>query len=108
MDLYFFHLLEALIKQYNFKPEKTYNVDETGITTVPDKPSGVLALRGKKQVGSLSSAERGTLVTAEICMNAAGGFMPTMFVFPRIRDNPILMYRTFRACFQPIRVEGYK
>ncbi|XP_033232086.1 uncharacterized protein LOC117183043 [Belonocnema kinseyi] len=61
------------------------------VITMPNKPSGVIALRGKKQVGALSSGERGALVTAEICMNAAGNFMPTMFIFPRKRENPMLL-----------------
>lgn len=51
----------------------------------------VLAQREKKQVGCISSAERGTLVTVEICMNAAGNFMPPLFTFPRKRENPLLM-----------------
>lgn len=68
-----------------------YNVDETSITTVPKKPAKVLALRRKKQVEALVSAERGVLVTAEICMSAAGNFMPTMFVFSRKRQNPMLI-----------------
>lgn len=103
----FFDLLEPLMEQYNFRPENIYNVDETGITTVPNKPSKVLALRGKKQVGSLSSAERGTLVTAEVCMNAAGGYMPTMFVFPRVRANPILMDRSLPGMFATYHPSGW-
>lgn len=87
----FFDLLESLLKEHKFSPNEIYNVDETGIMTVPNKPSKVLALRGKKQVGALSSTERGVLVTAETCMNAAGNFMPVMFVFPRKRENPLLM-----------------
>lgn len=87
----FFDLLEGLYNKYNFSPSDIYNVDETGITTVPNKPSKVLALRGKKQVGALTSAERGVLVTAETCMSASGIFMPTMFVFPRKRENPLLL-----------------
>lgn len=58
---------------------------------MPNKLSKVLALHGKKQVGALSSAERGVLVTAETGMNAAGNIMPVMFVFPRKRENPLLM-----------------
>ncbi|KAL1446005.1 hypothetical protein WDU94_012268 [Cyamophila willieti] len=103
----FFDLLEPLVRQYNFRPENIYNVDETGITTVPNKPSKVLALRGKKQVGALSSAERGTLVTAEICMNAAGGFMPTMFVFPRVKCNPRLMDRALPGMFATYHPSGW-
>ncbi|KAJ8949640.1 hypothetical protein NQ318_010056 [Aromia moschata] len=55
------------------------------------KVSKVLGLRGKRQVGGLVSAERGTLVTVEICMSAAGNFMPSMFVFPRVRAKPELL-----------------
>lgn len=87
----FFDLLKSMLTKHKFSPNEIYNVDETGILTVPNKPSKVLALRGKKQVGSLTSAERGVLVTTEICMNAAGNYMPTMFVFPRKRENPLLM-----------------
>lgn len=87
----FFTLLQSLYEKHNFSPCDIYNVDETGILTVPNKPSKVLALRGKKQVGCLSSAERGVLVTVETCMNAAGNFMPPMFVFPRAKANPLLM-----------------
>ncbi|GBM09331.1 hypothetical protein AVEN_135059-1 [Araneus ventricosus] len=72
-------------------PEKTSIAHETGILTVANKPSKVLALRGKKQVGTLTSAEWGVLVTAETCVNAAGNFLPPMFVFPRKKENPLLM-----------------
>ncbi|XP_033231538.1 jerky protein homolog-like [Belonocnema kinseyi] len=87
----FCDLLESIYTKYEILPTHIYNVDETGISTVPNKPSRVIALRGKKQVGALSSGERGALVTAEICMNAVGNFMPTMFVFPRKRENPMLL-----------------
>lgn len=60
-----------------------YNVDETGITTVQSKIARVITLKGKKQVGAVTAAERGALVTVVTCMNAAGGFVPPLFVFPR-------------------------
>lgn len=87
----FFDLLASLIEKYRFTPNNIYNVDETGILTVPNKPSKVLSLRGKKQVGSLTSAERGDLVTVEMCISAAGVYVPPMFVFPRVKENPRLM-----------------
>ena len=59
--------------------------------TVPKKRSKCLALRGKTQVGCLISAERGVLVAAETCMNAAGNFMPTMFVFHWEQAKPELL-----------------
>ena len=38
-----------------------------------------------QQVGCLTSAERGVLVTAVICMNAMGNYIPPMLIFPRVR-----------------------
>ncbi|GBM87973.1 hypothetical protein AVEN_91927-1 [Araneus ventricosus] len=87
----FFDLLDSSYSKYKFSPNDIYNADETGTFTVANKPSKVLALRGKKQVNTLTSAERKVLVTAETCVNAAGNFLPPMFVFPRKKENPVLM-----------------
>ena len=46
----FFDLLESEMDKHKFTPDRIYNVDETGVTTVPNKPSKVLSLKGKKQV----------------------------------------------------------
>lgn len=45
----------------------------------------VLALRGKRQIGCVTSAERGILTTAAICMSATGHYIPPMLIFPRVR-----------------------
>ncbi|XP_065671974.1 uncharacterized protein LOC136089813 [Hydra vulgaris] len=87
----FFDLLQALQEKHHFFPDRVYNVDETGITTVPNKPSKVVAIRGKKQVGCLTSAEHRQLVTVEICMSASGNFVPLLFVFPRVHMKSELM-----------------
>lgn len=79
----FFDLLEPVMEKVNFNPFRVYNVDETGITTVQSKVARVITLKGKKQVGAVTAAERGALVTVVTCMNAAGGFVPPLFVFPR-------------------------
>ena len=50
----------------------------------------VVAETGKKQVGSVTSAERGELVTVVCAVNAAGNATPPMFVFPRVK---------FKDCF---------
>ena len=42
-------------------------------------------MKGKKQIGSITSAECGQLRTAEICMSAAGQFLPPHLIFPRKR-----------------------
>lgn len=58
-------------------------MDETGLTIVQHKNRKVIAVKGKRQVHRLSSAERGTLVTAVTCMSAAGQYVPPMLVFSR-------------------------
>jgi hypothetical protein len=51
----------------------------------------VIASTGRRQVGTLTSAERGQLVTAEICFSADGSYMPPMLIFPRKRMKPELL-----------------
>lgn len=84
----FFNMIEPLQEEKQFPPSKIFNVDETGITTVQGRPSKVVALRGRKQVGTLTSAERGELATAVICMSASGVFIPPMIIMPRVRQRP--------------------
>lgn len=81
----FFKLLSEIIDKHKLTPERIYNCDETGITVNPKGHSKIIAARGKRQVGILTSAERGETVTAEICISAAGAYMPPMLVFPRKR-----------------------
>ena len=56
----------------------------TGVTTV-QVPDRVVAQMGQKQVGSVTSAERGTLVTVALAGNAQGDLVPPFFIFPRKR-----------------------
>jgi hypothetical protein len=80
-------LLSSLYDKYNFISDTIYIVEETGISTVPSKQIKVLGLSANRQVGGLSSAERGVLVTAENFMSAFGNFVPMMIVFPLAREN---------------------
>lgn len=79
----FYNLLEDVYDKGKFTPDKIYNVDESGITVVQSKVAKVIGLRGKKQIASLTSAERGALVTIVCCMNAVGSFVPPLVIFPR-------------------------
>ena len=81
----FFKLLETAIDKYQITPQNIYNVDETGISTVPKSHSKILASTGKRQVGTLTSAERGKVMTTIVCFSAIGSYMPPMFIFPRKR-----------------------
>ena len=49
--------------------QNIYNVDETALTTV-QKPVKIIAGKGCKQVGKMTSAERGTVVTACCSVNS--------------------------------------
>jgi hypothetical protein len=91
----FFDNLESAIKRHNIEPHDIWNMDETGVTTV-QKPVKVVAKKGFKQVGAITSAERGTLVTIAAAVSAVGNSIPPFFIFPRvhfkdhfIRDGPV-------------------
>jgi len=62
----FFNLLTGCIDKYKLNANRIYNCDETGITVNPKGQSKVLATKGKRQVGILTSVERGETVTAVI------------------------------------------
>jgi hypothetical protein len=79
----FLFLLTEVVDKYPFWTDKIYNVDETGITANPNGHSRIVTLRGRRQVGAITSAERGETITAEICFSAAGVYMPRMLIFPR-------------------------
>lgn len=80
---HFFENLSEVMDRHKFSPSNIYNVDETGCTTV-QKPQNVVSSRGKKQVGALTSGERGELVTVVYAVSAAGNVVPPLFIFPRV------------------------
>ena len=84
----FFKLLENLMDLHHFTAHRVFNVDETGITTVQNKPPKLS--QKKERSKSATSADRRTLTTAMICMSAEGSYVPPMLIFPRMRMNPAL------------------
>ncbi|XP_053614281.1 uncharacterized protein LOC128677443 [Plodia interpunctella] len=87
----FYINLSALMDKYNFPPQSIYNMDETGISTVPNKQPKVLSRKGKRSVNKISSAERGTNVTIVNAVSATGQFIPTVFIFGRKRMKAELL-----------------
>ena len=85
----FFKLMENLMTKHQFPPSQIYNADETGVSTVQD-PGKILATKGQKRVGFATSGERGRNITVMCAINAAGGYIPPMFIFPRKRLTPLL------------------
>ena len=45
------------------------------------RPDRIVAERGVKQVGAITSGERGKLVTLTIAVSASGNMIPPFFVF---------------------------
>ncbi|KYN06058.1 PREDICTED: uncharacterized protein LOC108783334 [Cyphomyrmex costatus] len=80
----FYDNLEFILNSHAFGPMDIWNCDETGVTTV-QKPNRVIARRGFKQVGRITSAERGELVTLMVAVSANGSYIPPFFVFPRVK-----------------------
>lgn len=90
----FYNNLANVLDKNKFEGKDIWNMDETGVTTVQE-PENVVAGRGVRQVGAVTSGERGTLVTVACAGNALGNMIPPMFIFPRvnfkdhfIRDGP--------------------
>ena len=77
----FFELLKSVLDQYKFTADAIYNMDETGVSCNPKSQSRVIALKGTRQVGTKTFAERGANVTAVICTSASGKYMPPHWFF---------------------------
>lgn len=90
----FYDLLEKTVFTKDDKrknpAQNIYNIDETGLTVV-QKTSRTLATKGKKYVGSLTSAEKGKTVTVICCASATGHYVTAMLIFPRARMKQSLM-----------------
>ena len=71
------------MRRHQFEPGRIYNVDETALVTV-HKPPKIIAAKGAKQVGQITSGERGTLVTMCGTINAQGNHIPPLMIFPRV------------------------
>ena len=59
-------------------------MDETGVTTVR-KPDRIIERRETKQIGAITSAEQGTLITVGGTISASGNSIPPHFIFPRVK-----------------------
>ncbi|XP_072384664.1 uncharacterized protein [Diabrotica undecimpunctata] len=103
----FFDLYEPEYLKLTNPAQRIFNVDETGLTIVQHKHSKVIFMKGKKQVSSLTSAERGKLITAITCMNAAEVFVPPLLIFPRKNRKTELMLGAPTGAVAECHVSGW-
>ncbi|XP_045778142.1 uncharacterized protein LOC123876058 [Maniola jurtina] len=79
----FFDNLQEVYKRHSAFADGTrvYNLDETATVTV-QKPQKVIGPKGKN-IGKVTSGEKGTLVTTCCIISAAGQALPPVLIFPR-------------------------
>lgn len=81
----FFTAYTSAMDKYKFTPDRIFNVDESSISTVV-KPVKVLCESGQP-VAAQVTQERGASMTFVGIVNAAGQFLPPVFIIPRKRVN---------------------
>lgn len=104
----FYDLLETTIEKHNIRSDMIYNMDETGVRTTSTRPPKVLSIHGKKQVGMVSSLEKGTLTTVVCCCSASGNFAPPpFFIFKRKRFQARLLDGSLPGCEASVSDSGW-
>jgi hypothetical protein len=78
----FSDVLKVATDEHHLMPNKIYNADETGIAVNPKCQPKILALKWRRQVGILSSAQKRVTVTAETHFSTSGAFHVSV-IFPR-------------------------
>ena len=86
----FFEAYQGVLTKHHYSPTRVWNMDETGITNV-HTPMNIVATKGARKVGKMTSGEKGKTVTVLCATNAAGAYIPPMFIFPRKRMVESLM-----------------
>ncbi|CAM1311706.1 Uncharacterised protein at_DN0689 [Pycnogonum litorale] len=86
----FFSIYKEQLANGEFMDHQIWHMDETGLTNV-HQPSKVISEKGTRQVGKITSAEKERTVTVLCTVNAAGTYLPPVFIFPRKRMVDSLM-----------------
>ena len=90
----FYNNLKQLKIEKNIPVGRIYNVDESRISTVTKATNQIVASKGMKQVGKLTSSERGKTITIVCAINVQENFIPPFFIFPHKRLVSALLYDT--------------
>ncbi|XP_039968089.1 uncharacterized protein LOC120779778 [Bactrocera tryoni] len=103
----FFANLSSVLGKTPFEPHRIWNMDETGCPTVPTRPVKTIARKGQKQVGSSTSAEKGTNVSLALAVSASGQSIPPFFLFPRVNMKKIFMTHASHGAVGVANGSGY-
>lgn len=77
----YFRLLMTTMREEELfnKPENIWNMDKTGLQ-LNNVASKVLATKGSKPVWSITSSEKGEIITVIACCNAEGNILPSVCI----------------------------
>ncbi|KAJ8889810.1 hypothetical protein PR048_009314 [Dryococelus australis] len=89
----FLLILKELREKHSFPASVIYNVDESGLSIVPNKLPKVVSPTETRRVSKTVSAERCGNVTIICCINTTGYYLPPFLVFARKRMLPELVER---------------
>ena len=87
----FFTILHDCLEKIGASGDRIFNLDKSGVTTVQKVPK-VVATKGLKQIGQVTSRERGELVTVCVIVSASGQTLPPAFVFPSKNFKEFMMH----------------
>lgn len=91
----FFTTLKELCLKYKFNACQIFNIDESGVSTVPTKlPKVIISPFCSRRLAKIVSGERGKNITVVYGMSAIGVFVPPFIIFPRKRMKLELMNNT--------------
>ena len=102
----FFENLGSVSDKYKFNNCDIYNIDETCVTTV-HRRDRIVASKGTQQVGAITSAERGSLVTVAVAVSASGTLVPPMFVLPRAKLRDCFIANGLYGCVGSANSSGW-
>lgn len=102
----FFDNLEEIFRENELSGSAIWNLDESGCTTVHEVPR-IIAEKGKKQIGQVTSRERGELVTVCGVVSAGGSALPLTFVFPRKNFRETFMNNTPEGSLGLVHPSGW-
>ncbi|XP_012540412.1 uncharacterized protein LOC105838982 [Monomorium pharaonis] len=87
----FFDVLDAAFEEYNYPPDRIFNVDATCLTILPTEIPQIIGRKDKRQISMLTPTEKRSSITVICAMSAAGTFVPPMIIFPRKDMTNLLM-----------------
>jgi hypothetical protein len=103
----YFENVKVCYETKGFKSHCVFNMDESGISTVPNKTPKVISPIGKKDVCKVSSGERGNTISAVCCFSPMGVDIPPAMIFPRKRINNELFSGDPIGTLKQISYTGY-